>query len=187
MTREEAIEVLQASSIKQMSLTKIIVNGKALSVKTALEMAIKALKQEPCEDAISRDAVKELIKCGESTDTYDDVEQVCKWIDALPSVTQKSTEEATKELKESAYKAFAKEYLKKSTEEATKEFMELLESGYYGSTYKPNKWIVHEKPHGIRYLECPYCNIWYLNEHLIRNSYCPNCGAKMIESQESEE
>lgn len=45
MTREEAIEVLQASSIKQMSLTKIIVNGKALSVKTALEMAIQALEQ----------------------------------------------------------------------------------------------------------------------------------------------
>ena len=47
MTRKEAIEVLQASSIKQMSLTKIIVNGKDLSVKTALEMAIEALKQEP--------------------------------------------------------------------------------------------------------------------------------------------
>lgn len=47
MTREEAIEVLQSSSIKQMSLTKIIVNGKALSVKTALEMAIEALRQEP--------------------------------------------------------------------------------------------------------------------------------------------
>ena len=47
---------------------------------------------------------------------------------------------------------------------------------------KSGEWIVHEKPHGIRYLECPYCNIWYLNEHLIRNSFCPNCGARMIES-----
>ena len=80
------------------------------------DMAIQALSQEPtekpmtvdemereyekskalfhkiveCEDAISRQAVKELIKSGVSTDTYDDVEQVCKWIDALPSVTQKS-------------------------------------------------------------------------------------------------
>lgn len=49
---------------------------------------------------------------------------------------------------------------------------------------KTGHWIVHEKPHGIRYLECPHCNIWYLNEHLIRNSYCPNCGARMIEPQE---
>ncbi|MBQ1294362.1 MAG: hypothetical protein IIY21_10010 [Clostridiales bacterium] len=51
---------------------------------------------------------------------------------------------------------------------------------------KTGKWIVHEKPHGIRYLECSYCNIWYLNEHLIRNSYCPNCGAKMQESEDQE-
>ncbi len=48
---------------------------------------------------------------------------------------------------------------------------------------KLGNWIIHEKPHGIRYLECPYCNIWYLNEHLIRNSYCPNCGARMVEEQ----
>jgi hypothetical protein len=54
-------------------------------------------------------------------------------------------------------------------------------------TQKSGKWIVHEKPYGIRYLECPYCNIWYLNEHLIRNSYCPNCGAKMVEPQERSE
>ena len=47
-------------------------------------------KDNEQDDAISREAVKELIKCGVSTDTYDDVEQVCKWIDALPSVTQKS-------------------------------------------------------------------------------------------------
>lgn len=47
---------------------------------------------EPCDNAVSREAVKELIKCGVSTDTYDDVEQVCKWIDALPSVTVRQTE-----------------------------------------------------------------------------------------------
>lgn len=51
---------------------------------------------------------------------------------------------------------------------------------------KTGHWIVHEKPNGIRYLECSCCNIWYLNEHLLRNSYCPNCGAKMVEPQESE-
>ena len=132
MTREVKIAIL-----------KDIIDGEIIHPQVRKDVgiwAIKALEQEPSEDAIRRQAVKELIKCGESTDTYDDVEQVCKWIDALPSVTQKS-----------------------------------------------GKWIVHEKPHGIRYLECPYCNIWYLNEHLIRNSYCPNCGAKMVEPQESEE
>jgi hypothetical protein len=54
------------------------------------ELPSVTTKSIECDDAISREAVKELIKCGVSTDTYDDVEQVCKWIDALPSVTQKS-------------------------------------------------------------------------------------------------
>ena len=32
---------------------------------------------------------------------------------------------------------------------------------------------------GIHYLECSNCGCWYLTSHLTRNSYCPNCGAKM--------
>ena len=48
----------------------------------AVEMAIKALEQEPCEDAISREAVLELIA------DYDlSMGQVVKVIHALPSVT----------------------------------------------------------------------------------------------------
>ena len=111
--------------------------------KEALSMAIQALSQEPCDDAISREAVKELIKCGVSTDTYDDVEQVCKWIDALPSVTQKS-----------------------------------------------GKWIaIDEEPHED--YECDKCG--YVVSTFTANikpseeyKYCPNCGAKMFEPQESE-
>ena len=61
-----------------------------------------------CDDAISREAVKELIKSGVSTDTYDDVEQVCKWIDALPSVTQKSKTGHCKECKYFEYDSVAK-------------------------------------------------------------------------------
>lgn len=40
------------------------------------------------------------------------------------------------------------------------------------------EWIIHQN-NGIERLECPYCKSWYLHEHLTRNSYCPNCGAKM--------
>ena len=50
---------------------------------------------------------------------------------------------------------------------------------------KIGHWIVHKKPYGIRYLECSHCHIWYLNEHLIRNNFCPNCGYhNMIETLE---
>jgi len=41
-------------------------------------------------------------------------------------------------------------------------------------------WIAHNRD-GIEYLECERCGIWFLHEHLTRNSFCPNCGADMRE------
>lgn len=51
-------------------------------VKEALDMAIKALEQEPCEDAISRDAAIDLIADYELS-----MDQVVRGIHALPPVT----------------------------------------------------------------------------------------------------
>lgn len=99
-------------------------------------------EQKPCKDAISRQAVLDLIEHYNSDglgSVFYGYEEGVKFADAvnkLPPVTPQR---------------------------------------------KIGHWIVHEKPHGIRYLECPFCNIWYLNEHLIRNSYCPNCGNKLSE------
>ena len=39
-------------------------------------------------------------------------------------------------------------------------------------------WNKHEI-NGIGYIECSECLYWSLEAHLLRNSYCPNCGAKM--------
>lgn len=44
------------------------------------------------------------------------------------------------------------------------------------------EWIIHQN-NGIESLECPFCKSWYLHEHLTRNSFCPNCGAKMRKEQ----
>ena len=52
-----------------MSLTKIIVNGKALSVKIALEMAIKALEQEPILDKMKAE-IKALPRYGSTSNRY---------------------------------------------------------------------------------------------------------------------
>lgn len=42
------------------------------------------------------------------------------------------------------------------------------------------KWIKHENnPRFVDCLECPFCNCWFVHEHLVRNSFCPNCGADM--------
>lgn len=46
------------------------------------------------------------------------------------------------------------------------------------STEKTGRWIEH-KPNGIEYIVCSKCSVWFLRSNLIRNSYCPNCGAKM--------
>ena len=51
---------------------------------------------------------------------------------------------------------------------------------------KTGHWIEHEQ-NGIAHIECSECLTWFLRCHLLRNSFCPNCGAKMIEPQESEE
>lgn len=51
---------------------------------------------------------------------------------------------------------------------------------------KTGHWIEHEQ-NEIAHIECSECLTWFLRCHLTRNSFCPNCGAKMIDPQESEE
>ena len=47
-------------------------------------------------------------------------------------------------------------------------------------------WIEHEH-NGIGHIECSECQSWFLMAHLLKHNYCPNCGAKMFEPQESED
>jgi len=51
---------------------------------------------------------------------------------------------------------------------------------------KTGHWIEH-KNNGMSYIECSECSSWFLRMYLTRNSFCPNCGAQMIEPQGSEE
>lgn len=51
---------------------------------------------------------------------------------------------------------------------------------------KTGHWIEHEQ-NGIAHIECSECLTWFLRCHLTRNSFCPNCGATMIDPQESED
>lgn len=44
---------------------------------------------------------------------------------------------------------------------------------------KMGEWIEHEKPKNVFYIECSECGCYFLHEHLVRNSFCPNCGADM--------
>ena len=98
----------------------------------ALDMAIQALSQEPCDDTISREAVKKWVckTCPDDAECQRDCD-VIKGIDALPSVTQKS-----------------------------------------------GKWI-----HFAQSDDCSLCG-YSTGKYGSPSKYCPNCGAKMAESEE---
>lgn len=51
------------------------------------------------------------------------------------------------------------------------------------STRPHGEWIEHTKD-GITHIECSECKSWFLRSHLIRNSFCPSCGADMQEVKE---
>ena len=85
MTNEDAIEILQ-----------LIRLGKHITNDKALEMAIQALSQGPCDDVVSREKVLEMITDFATLELYIDkhnhvtFEPLEKLIKSLPSVTQKS-------------------------------------------------------------------------------------------------
>ena len=80
MTREEALQVIACMALeKRMSVS----DGIEYDIE-ALDMAIEALKAQPCEDCVSRESVIDTLKLlrnkGFSVYAYD------KWIEGLPSV-----------------------------------------------------------------------------------------------------
>ena len=94
MTREEAIEILKTSTMKDTLSDQW---------QEAYKMAIQALSQEPCEDAISREDAEQMfrnIRCHLKPQDYKSAEEFNtrdlmllnaeQMIHALPSVTQKS-------------------------------------------------------------------------------------------------
>jgi hypothetical protein len=137
MTREEAITYLEDAKIK-FKIPKAAVTAR--KTNEALDMAIKVLEQQPCEDCISRE---DALMCmtGEylADKEYKSEDIISKHIQrlrALPSVTpQPKTGHWI--------------------------FDEILDRNYYCS-------------------ECKSMGVDYWD-------YCPYCGAKMIEPQESEE
>lgn len=138
MTREEAIMYLKRADVTV---------GREIKTKTAeaIEMAIKVLEQEPCEDAISRQAVFEQINC---------------WIGNGEYRYTNATHYLTERVK-------------------------------HISSIKPQEpkighWIEHPHEAGENWeysrYECSECSAWEDDD----SDFCPNCGAKMVDLQESE-
>ncbi len=125
MTREEAIVRLKG----------LYGNGYPLQ-EEALDMSIKALEQEPCEDAISRQAVLDCLTAS-SLKKFDFILDARDKIKNLPPVNPTKTG--------------------------------------------------HWKAKSFHELFCDNCGFDFdimRNDFIDKMHYCPNCGVKMVESQE---
>jgi hypothetical protein len=129
MTREEAI-----ARIKDHKIVHKMNEPRAIYISEALDMAIKALEQEPCNDCVSR---QDALNCFKIDNTKGDVWYALK---ELPPVTPKQR------------------------------------TGHWITT----RTFMHD---GEFY--CDKCNCDAPNNE--KWDYCPNCGVKMVEPQESEE
>lgn len=112
MTKEQAIDLLD-------NLIGFYEDNQGSDYDEALKLAIKVLEQQPCEDAISRQAVLAFVK----------------EVNTLPPVTPQP---------------------------------------------KTGRWIEHFDESG-KWYECDRCHTDWGGSV----NYCPNCGAKMTESEET--
>ena len=219
MTREEALKILKETDrvgvniIKANNEESCEYNAKSYE---ALDMAIKALWQEPCENAISREAAIDIVKheCGEWKGLS---KEIVKQFNGLPPVQPKyNPDEWCHDCKEydhdkhccPRYNKVIRntvEEMKQSCEDAVsrKWLVEALEAKGFSLTdtdynimihlirdtapsvqpkIKVGHWIDIPKYKDIAW-QCSECEYFTTLKH----SYCPNCGAKMVEPQESED
>lgn len=166
MTREEAIKILKGLRPQPQRG-----DGKStthLIVTEALNLAIKALEQEPCEAAVSRQAVKDgMIKYGFHASDMTITEFV---EDVLPPVTPVAC---------IAEFRFSKEDMQDLVDEKIKEIVVERKKG---------KWIIDDEEDGrIWNCHCSECKkdpqdyiVGTENRWLVQlPNYCPNCGLEM--------
>ena len=148
MTGEEAINHLKTVA------KSAIDSGYDSAVVDAVGMAAKALEQEHCEDAISRQIISDYVESHiqEINTGYGDLNEhtnrilrmIVEYIDKLPPVTPQP---------------------------------------------KTGQWIASDISKE-KYV-CSECGgaCWYYDHEgdVAKSRYCPNCGAKMVEPQESKE
>ena len=185
-TREDArdFEALEMA-IKALEQPKYFINGsgevivldefKDIPIMAYSQGKQDALSQEPCDDAISRDAAINIASLHCLT-----IDETVKALEQLPSVTQKS----------------AKDYLDMADRKAKK-----IKDALTDNPHKSGTWIAQQEANGDDYFKaydisgdmtyaakykCDKCGfIQICIEDHGQYKYCPNCGARM-ESEDKE-
>ena len=164
MTREEAIVQLKMDrdlcNFNPMTGEKEPMNEDCRKSVEALDMAINALEQEPCEDAVSRKAVVEYIKASDAELGHDcEKEIVVGDILTMPSVKPVACIAKVK---------FSKEDMQELVNEKMKEIVVERKKGKWVDIHDRDEW------YGDQY-RCSLCGKVTIDNGL----YCPNCGAEM--------
>ena len=156
MTREEAIDIIKSECYVFNPLNF----DRSTMVNTALDMAVNALKQEPCEDVISRQAV----------------------IDALWKALYEYEDKTEKQFLESeeldVYDWFQHRIFVQNMSDIDRQTILNLPS--VTPQPKIGRWVFK---HNSSDIWCSCCNASY-DETPQTFYYCPNCGAKMPEVEE---
>jgi len=149
-----------------------------------LVVFLTTLNQQPCEDCISREAVLDALHVeGRPTKKFDYVIAVKKDIMALPPVTPKQQPCDDCISRQKVVKLLSYDWATRPAHKAVESVRNLPS---VTPKEKTGCWIgIDEEPHED--WECDNCGfvIW-ADENIEKFHYCPNCGRKMIEPQESE-
>lgn len=160
MTNEETIEVLDDMKIK-IDIPKSAITQR--NRNEALDKAIKALEQQPCENCISRQAL------------LDKLEKPMNWTDSEAELQEQRDYEGFVELVKSMPSVIPKgvtitDFADRCRECGKTKTGHWIKTGdYYTGAYEC-----------LDYFECSCCH----EESLEEGDYCPNCGADMRESEE---
>ena len=183
MTNEEARAIMTLLKQSYINLrTKSDLRKKTVKENIkAYDMAIKALEQEPCEDAISRQAVLDGIDTyiykAQSTGTQDDFYSFAELVvKQLPPI---NPQEPCKDW----YDLPADEMTFKQARQAVKDLRIML-AEYLTQEPKTGHWIIYDV-HGHKACKCSECDkdVGYPCNY----KYCPYCGERMVESKELSE
>jgi len=184
MTREEAIAYGKAS----ISWNKF---SKGMKMYQFIEMAIKALSQEPCDETVSLKAVMEVIKAhmdGEDKNTKAVLSDVMESVNELETLVQEPYDDAVsreKVLEMITDFATLELYIDKHNH-VTFEPIEKLIKSLPSVTQKSGKWILLDECANSGYY-CSRCQKKLVKEGwsntVKKIKFCPNCGAEM-ESEE---
>lgn len=162
-----------------------------------IDRIFKALEQEPCDDVVSRQAVldnlSELNVIGfyeaqqDSKETYYEIR---KMVESLPPVRpQEPIPDQWQELKETITEMRDNDGTA-TQQEACKflvNYMEVLEKQMQEP--KTGHWIKSRDSYGNHHFICSECGNDIATRYADNweDKYCSECGAKMVEPQESEE